>query len=118
LKLWAAAGILGLLFDTALVAAGIFDPRRQLFPHPFSPPWMIGLWLNFAAILNQSLGWLHGRPLLAALFGAVGGPLAYYGGARLGATETIPGMEGLAILAIGWGIMTPLLFKLAKTLRS
>ena len=118
LKLWAYAGLLGFLFDTALVSAGVFEPRRQLFPHPFSPPWMIGLWLNFAATLNQSLGWLHGRPLLAALFGAVGGPLAYYGGARLGATEALPGMEGVIILAIGWGVMTPLLFRLAKTLRS
>ena len=118
LKLWAVAGILGLLFDTALVAAGVFAPRHRFFPHPFSPPWMIGLWLNFAATLNQSLGWLHGRPLLAALFGAIGGPLAYYGGARLGATEAIPGVDGLLVLAIGWGVMTPLLFKLAKTLRS
>jgi len=118
LKLWAVAGVLGLLFDTALVATGVFTPRRQLFPHPFSPPWMIGLWLNFAATLNQSLGWLHARSLLAALFGAVGGPLAYYGGARLGATEAIPGVEGLLILAIGWGVITPLLFKLARNLRS
>ena len=118
LKLWAVAGVLGLLFDTALVAAGVFAPRHQLFPHPFSPPWMIGLWLNFAATLNQSLGWLHARPLLAAMFGAVGGPLAYYGGARLGATEAIPGVEEVMILSIGWGVITPLLFKLAKTLRS
>jgi hypothetical protein len=79
---------------------------------------MIGLWLNFAATLNQSLGWLHGRPLLAALFGAAGGPLAYYGGARLGATEALPGAGGLLLLAVGWGVMTPLLLKLAKTLRS
>jgi hypothetical protein len=118
LQLWAVAGVIGLLFDTVLVAAGVFAPRRHLFPFPFSPPWMIGLWLNFAATLNRSLGWLHGRPLPAALFGAVGGPLAYYGGARLGATETIPGVEGLLILATGWGIITPLLFKLAGKLRS
>jgi hypothetical protein len=118
LQLWAVAGVLGLLFDTALVAAGVFAPRRQLLPHPLSPPWMIGLWLNFAATLNQSLGWLRGRPLLAAMFGAVGGPLAYYGGARLGATEAIPGMEGMMMLAVGWGVMTPLLFKLAKPPRS
>jgi hypothetical protein len=117
LKLWAFSGVLGLLFDTALIAAGVFAPRHPFFPHPFSPPWMIGLWLNFAATLNQSLRWLHARPLLAAMFGAVGGPLAYYGGARLGATEAIPGVEEVVILSIGWGVMTPLLFKLAKTLR-
>ena len=118
LKLWAAAGIIGFLFDTALVAAGEFAPRRHLFPYPFSPPWMVGLWIGFAATLNQSLGWLHARPLLAAMFGAVGGPLAYYGGARLGATVAIPGVEEVMILSIGWGVMTPLLFKLAKSLRS
>jgi hypothetical protein len=118
LKLWAAAGILGFLFDTALVAAGVFAPKRQFLPHPFSPPWMVGLWLNFAATLNQSLGWLRARPLLAALFGAVGGPLAYYGGARLGATVAVPGVEGLLVLAIGWGVITPLLFKLANSPRS
>jgi hypothetical protein len=118
LKLWFAAGAIGWLFDTALVAAGVFTPMRQLLPHPFSPPWMIGLWVNFAATLNLSLGWLHGRPFLAGLFGAVGGPLAYYGGAKLGATETLPGVEGLLLLAIGWGVMTPLLLNLAKTLRS
>lgn len=118
LKLWAVAGIVGFLFDTALVAAGVFTPRLYLFPYPFSPPWMIGLWIGFAATLNQSLGWLHGRPLLAALLGAVGGPLTYYGGARLGATETLPGTAGLVILAIGWGAVTPLLLKLAKELRS
>lgn len=117
-RLWVVAGLVGLLFDTALVAAGVFSPRRQFVPHPFSPPWMIGLWLNFAATLNRSLAWLHGRPLLAAVFGAIGGPLAYYGGARLGATAALPGVEGLIILAIGWGLVTPLLFRLAKMLRS
>ena len=118
LKLWAVAGIIGFLFDTVLVAAGVFAPRLHLFPYPFSPPWMIGLWIGFAATLNQSLGWLHGRPLLATLLGAIGGPLTYYGGARLGAAETLPGTAGLLILAIGWGAVTPLLLKLAKALRS
>jgi hypothetical protein len=114
LKLLLAAGVLGFCFDTALTYAGVFTPRGDLFPHPFSPPWMVSLWLNFAATLNVSLAWLKGRYLLAALFGAVGGAGAYYSGARLGATLVLPDADGIFILALGWGIMTPLLVWLAK----
>jgi hypothetical protein len=75
---------------------------------------MVCLWLNFAATLNVSMAWLRGRFLLAALFGAIGGPLAYYSGAKLGATEALPTSTGMLLLAIGWGIMTPLLVWLAR----
>ena len=113
-RLLLAAGLLGFLFDTAFVAGGVFTPLQHLLPRPFSPPWMVGLWLNFAATLNVSMAWLRGRYLLASLFGAVGGPLAYYSGAKLGATEALPTSSGLLLLAIGWGIMTPLLVWLAR----
>lgn len=112
-KLLLAAGLLGLLFDTAFVAVGVFTPLQHLFPRPVSPPWMICLWLNFAATLNVSMAWLRGRYLLAALFGAVGGPLAYYSGAKLGATDSLPTTNGMLLLALGWGMMTPLLVRLA-----
>jgi hypothetical protein len=114
-KLLLAAGLLGFLFDTAFVAGGVFTPLQHLLPRPLSPPWMVCLWLNFAATLNVSMSWLRGRYLLAALFGAVGGPLAYYSGAKLGATEALPTSTGMMLLAIGWGIMTPLLVWLART---
>jgi hypothetical protein len=98
-----------LVFDTAFVAGGVFTPLQHLYPRPLSPPWMICLWLNFAATLNVSMAWLRGRYLVAAVFGAIGGPLAYYSGARLGATEALPTTGGMLLLAIGWGLMTPLL---------
>jgi hypothetical protein len=113
-RLLLAAGLLGFLFDTAFVAGGVFTPLQHLLPRPFSPPWMVCLWLNFAATLNVSMAWLRGRYLLAALFGAIGGPLAYYSGARLGATEALPTTTGMLLLAIGWGAMTPLLVLLAR----
>jgi hypothetical protein len=113
-KLLLAAGLIGFLFDTAFVAGGVFTPLQHLFLRPFSPPWMICLWLNFAATLNVSMAWLRGRYILAAAFGAVGGPLAYYSGARLGATEALPTTTGMLLLAIGWGFMTPLLVWLAR----
>jgi len=117
LKLLLAAGVLGFLYDTALVTAGVFSPLRHLVPHPLSPPWMIGLWMNFAATLNVSMAWLRGRYLAAAAFGAIGGPLAYYSGAKLGATEALPSLNGMLVLAVGWGVMTPLLVWLARICR-
>ncbi len=116
IKLLLAAGILGFVFDTVLVMSGVFLPVPSLFPSPFSPPWMVGLWLNFAATLNVSLGWLRKRYLLAVIFGAIGGPLAYYSGAKLGATMTLPSLGGMLILALGWGMMTPVLVWLARAL--
>jgi hypothetical protein len=112
-KLLLAAGVLGLLFDTAFVAGGVFTPLQHLLPRPFSPPWMVCLWMNFAATLNVSMTWLRGRSFLAALFGAIGGPLAYYSGAKMGATEALPTTAGMLLLAVGWGFMTPLLIWLA-----
>ena len=114
IKLLVAAGLLGFLLDTVLVSCGVFLPVPSLFPRPFSPPWMVCLWLNFAATLNVSLGWLRERYLLAVIFGAIGGPLAYYGGARMGATEALPTTQGLLVLIVVWGIMTPLLVWLAN----
>jgi hypothetical protein len=110
------AAALGFLFDTLMVATGAFTPVQSFLPRPFSPPWMVSLWMNFAATLNVSLSWLLGRYRLAALFGAIGGPLAYYSGAKLGATETIPSLTGMVTLAVGWAIMTPLLAWLAARL--
>ena len=116
LKLLAAAAALGFLFDTGMTAAGCFFPLPHLLPAPWSPPWMIALWLNLAAALNVSLAWLKGRHLLAAAFGAIGGPLAYYGGAKLGAAA-LPGLYGILALAAGWAAITPLLVWLAAFYR-
>lgn len=116
-KLLLTAGVLGFFFDTALVVTGNFLPVPHLLPRPFSPLWMVALWLNFATTLNVSLAWLRSRYLLAALFGAVGGPLAYYSGARLGATEALPTTGAMLVLAAGWGIMTPLLVGAANYFR-
>jgi hypothetical protein len=113
LKLLAAAGMLGFLFDTGLAAARVFAPLPHLWPGPWSPPWMISLWLNLAAALDGCLAWLRKRYLLAAALGAVGGPLAYCGGAKLGAASVLPGAGPVLVLAAGWGVMMPLLVWLA-----
>jgi hypothetical protein len=77
---------------------------------------MVMLWVNFAITLNVSLRRLHGRYLLSALLGAVGGPAAYYGGAGLGAMTAIPDTVSLIVLAIVWGVVVPALFRIASVI--
>jgi hypothetical protein len=70
----------------------------------------------FATTLNVSLRWLRGRPLLGALLGAVGGPLAYLAGAKLGGIELLEPALALSALAAGWALLLPLLQRLATEL--
>lgn len=106
-----AAGVLGFMIDSALVTAGAFVPIPFVFPRPFSSLWMVMLWVNLATTLNLSMGWLRSRYALAALVGAIGGPLAYYSGAKLGAMSVLPEPGGLLAIGIAWAVALPLLYR-------
>ena len=108
-----AAAATGFLFDSVLVASGSFSPIPYVLPVPFSSLWMVMLWVNLATTMNVSMGWLSGRYALAAVFGAIGGPLAYYSGAKLGAMTAMPGPTGFAAIGISWAIAMPLLYRAA-----
>jgi hypothetical protein len=111
-----SAAIIGFAVDTGLVAAGVFAPATLWFPRPYSPPWMVMLWMNQAATLNGCMAWLHGRYLAGSIFGAIGGPLAYLSGAKLGAA-TLPSTNGLVILGITWACAFPALLAAAEFVR-
>ena len=107
-----AVGI-GAVWDSLLVwldwlrySSGIVIPNT-------APYWIVLMWALFATILNVSLRWLRGRWLIAAIAGGLGGPLAYYGGHRLGALEFGDRSVALIALAIGWAVITPILIALA-----
>ncbi len=110
-----AVGI-GALFDSLLVwTEWLRYPSGILLPNT-APYWIVLMWALFATILNISLRWLRGRWLIAALAGAAGGPLAYYGGHRLGALEFGDVTAALLALAVGWAIFTPVLMALSARL--
>jgi hypothetical protein len=116
--LMAAAVCLGVLIDGAL---GVCGWLRYAAPEPAIPPhgaplWILCLWAAFALTLTRSLAWLTRRPWLAALFGALGGPLAYASAARgFGAVEFAPpAARACAALALGWGGAMPLLAYLSQ----
>ncbi len=73
------------------------------------------MWLLFSTSLNGTLKWLQGRYLVAALLGAVFGPLSYVAGGRLGAIEFNQDfLLTVLVLAVVWGLVVPLLAWLAK----
>ncbi len=109
-----SCGILGFVADTALISSGMFAPVRGSFPAPFSPPWLVAMWVNFGTTLNVSLSFLKNRPALAAALGAVGGPAAYYAGAGLRAIAIPdPAWGGLAAVGVAWAICLPVMAWLA-----
>jgi len=88
LQLMAAFFVAGLVIDGSLYGVGFFSFEATL-PH-------------------NSLGWLKGRPFLSALFGATGGPLAYWAGVRLGAASfNWPLVPSLLLLAAIWALLWP-----------
>jgi hypothetical protein len=114
LVLIALAGVLGAVFDSVLVRSGwIAYPNGTIWAGT-APYWIVALWLSFATTLNRSMRWLRGRPWLAIVFGAIGGPLSYAAGARLGGLQFINESAALIALAIGWALITPLLVALGQ----
>lgn len=118
LRLAAFALFLGFVTDSLLLATGwIGYPNGQWIPG-LAPYWIIMMWVLFATTLNVSMRWLHGRPRLAFLLGAVGGPVSYLGGAKIGAMTFVATAPALVALAIAWGVAMPLLMHAAERLEA
>lgn len=110
IQLVSFACLLGVLIDSLQQAAGLFtfkvDPRWPLW----LPLWVFVIWAQFATLFRFALHWLSGRYLLGALLGALGGPLAYWGGIRLGAASFGDSpFLALTVLAVVWAVVAPLL---------
>ncbi len=109
-----SAAAIGALFDSLLVVLGWIVYTSGTLMANTTPHWMVALWMLFAMTLNVSLAWLKRRLFVAVLFGAVGGPLAYLGGSKLGALHFVAPTPALIALAVGWALCTPLLVMLAR----
>jgi len=104
--------------DTAYVQAGALHFAAPFPSEAFAPLWIVGMWMAFALTLNHSLAFLQRNLLAAIALGLIGGPIAYaVAASRFGALA----FEGtalfaLALVGIAWGVVTPLLSRLAAYL--
>lgn len=113
-KLISVALLIGAVWDSVLVWQGLLIYQSGMFLPYVAPYWIITMWALFATTLNVSLRWLKGRVLYAVVFGAVGGPLAYYAGQQLGAVEFSETVYALSALLVGWALFTPVLMSLSQ----
>jgi hypothetical protein len=114
-QLASIAMLLGLIIETALIQTNILNYVHNIIPQGIAPLWILLLWANLALTLNGCLRWLQGRYLLAAMLGAIGGPLTYFGGMKLGAATTdLPIATSLGVIAVIYAFVTPLLLLIAR----
>ena len=96
----AGIGVLcGLVLDGAMVYFEL--TAFPAFGDKILPLWMLCLWAVFAAILPYMVPWLAGRRMLGIVFGATGGPIAYFSAEKLGAIE-VAGLVGYAAVGLAW----------------
>ena len=105
--------IIGGTFDQLLLNHQLISYESHGWMTNIVPVWILALWAEFVTILNVSLRWMRGRWLVAVLFGAIGGPLAYMGAAKLGAVTLNMMPASYIALSIGWAILTPLILRLS-----
>lgn len=110
---------IGAAFDQFMHSSQLLTYQAHGWSNALVPAWILALWAGFVTALNVSLRWMRNnqlrwRWLIAVLFGAIGGPLAYMAAQRLGAV-TLNNMPNTYLaLSIGWAIITPLLLVLAE----
>jgi hypothetical protein len=103
LKMMGFMLFLGLLVDGTLQQVGFFKFTNTGFPIPL---WLMVIWLGLAITPHHSLAWLKKRPVLSAVFGAMGGPAAYWAGVQLGAASfNWPQLQALTFLGFIWAFI-------------
>jgi hypothetical protein len=95
----------GAAVEMIQIAAGTYRFTSGTVNDALPPPWLLAMWAQFATTFRFSLRSVVTRPVLAALFGAAGGPIAFLAGERLGAVTLLPPLaQSLLRLSISWAI--------------
>jgi Protein of unknown function (DUF2878) len=112
-KLIAAACLIGFVVESAVAMQGhIAYPSGQPDVR-FAPYWIVALWGLLGIALNVTMRWLKKRWWLAALLGAIAGPMSFAGGVRLGGAQFIDATAALATMACYWAVLMPALMRLS-----
>ena len=107
LRLVVLALALGSVVDGAFATSGLLAYAAPWPSPPGAPGWILALWAAFAVTFVGALAFVQARPFAAFALGAVFGPLAYLGAARLEAVAWVGATPLVAsVLAVAWGAAT------------
>ena len=113
IRLLFVAATMGFAWESALVLGGLLEYSSGNWMAGLAPYWIVAMWVLFATTLNVGMRWLRRSTTIAAVAGAIGGPLAFFAGASIGAVELVSPATALISIGIGWAVMLPLLVKFA-----
>ncbi len=106
-----AAGVMGAMAETGLLASGLVRYAADWPLAGFAPVWLVALWMVFATCVPATDRMLGTNALLKSmLVGAIIAPPTYWAGesfAALGFAE--PRWIALAATAVVWSLATPLM---------
>jgi Protein of unknown function (DUF2878) len=102
IKLLASVLVIGGIWESALVFFGLLAYPGSSVGYSLAPVWILALWALFAVQFNTTYKWLKSRMRLAAVLGALAGPLSFRAGAALGALRFVKLWPATVVLAIGW----------------
>lgn len=103
----------GIVMDLVWQAIGLLRFEGQLVLG--IPLWLVVLWVLFAGTLFHSLAFLQQRLWLAAVLGALAGPLSYIAGIRMGAATSAHDALHIALaMAPAWALLLPVFARIAR----
>ena len=111
-----AAAVIGLAWESMLVWSGLLVYSQSSASGALAPHWIVAMWVLFATTVNHGLGWIKRNWMVTAAAGLLGGPLAFYAGAGMGAVSFSNTALALAVIGLGWALLLPLLVLIADTI--
>jgi putative effector of murein hydrolase len=111
-----SAALIGMTWESLLVKFGIVSYSGYPDAAAFAPYWIVAMWVLFATTINQGLRWIKRSWIVASAAGLIGGPLAFFSGAQLGAVEFSNTALALATIGVGWAVLLPILALVADTI--
>ena len=108
---------IGIALDYINMKFGVITFNSDTASMHFIPVWLVALWAVFSLMIPHSLHWLSKKPLLAVIFGALGGGSSYWLGHKLGAiTLGEPLVTSVLIYAVEWAIYMPIAYMIYQAI--
>ncbi len=108
-----AAGT-GLIWESLLISQNVVQYGSAQPLMPIAPYWIVAMWVLFATTLNLGMRWIRRNLTVAMIFGAVGGPLSFLAGQRIGAVSFPDPSLSLVVIGAGWAVLLPAMVIVAR----